>query len=359
MKRSRSGSFRRAVVEAARPLVLDYIRQRGRDRRSQSAPPDRSASNRRRRAARGNPVQVAISGGNSGGNPKPQRMKTKRKGKPVKTLKQLKKKVNKIAKNLNCNNSVFNSFSSDSFSLSSAINRCGLGSYIFIGPAEIEATLAKIPYANIATLGTRQEVNVTGAYQHTKWCVKTSTKYCIRNNYLHPVVVDAYVCKPKSSTGVGPHTQVDNGFDRMAVAGGIINRNPSLYPTHSKLFVDGWKILRHEKVTLEAGSEIIMAHYETFKNYDPKYCDIYTDPYLPKYSRHLMVRIQGVCAHDVTNDSLVGISEAKVDIVMFRKIQIVYPGNFAPLQTIADSIQMDAVADDEVAAQNGIVHDDL
>lgn len=362
-KRTRSGWIRswtrrtaRAAWDAGRPLLLDYMRSNG-PPRSGSAPP--RSSRLRRKKAKNNLVQVAVSGSNNGGNPKPKKHSSKRGSKPIRTLKQLKKKVVKISKMLNCNNSVFNSFENDAFTLASAINRCAYGSYRFIGQQEIEVALQKLPYANPATLGTKQEVNVVGAAQPTKWCVKTSSKFCVRNNYLHPVVVDAYMCRPKNATGNAPHTQVTNGFGQMEVLGTVTALNPSLYPSHSKLFNDGWKITRHEKVTLEAGAEIILSHYETFKNYDHKYWDIYTSTYQPKYSRMLMLRIQGVCGHDVVNPDLVGITEAKVDIVCFRKVQIIYPGNFAPLQTIADVIGFDAVADDEVAVQNGIVHDDL
>lgn len=361
MKRSRSGGIRRVAHDAwrvVRPLAYELIRGTGRDLRRSRSLPSRSSRSRSRRANRVNPVKVSYSGG-PGVNPKPKRHKIKNRVKPVRTLKQLKKKVNKISRNLNCNNSVFNYFKSDAFSQASAINRCGYGSYEFITAGAINDALGNVPYANIATLATKQEVNVTGTAQPTKWCIKTSAKYCLRNNYLHPVVLDCYVCKPKNATGVLPHVQVANGLTTMATTAGVVTNGTSLYPTHSKLFNDGWKVLRHEKVTLEAGSEIIMAHYETFKNFDNRYLAIYTETYTPKYTRILMVRMQGVCGHDVADATKVGITEAQIDIVLHRKIQIVYPGNFAPLQTIHPVISLDAVADDEVAMQNGIIHDDL
>lgn len=346
---SRVGNFVRGAYNAyrvARPIA-SYI---GKRLRSQSAGP----AARRRRA---NPVRFAVSGGDSGGMPKPIRHSGRKGNKSVKTLSQLKKKVMKMSKLVNCNNSVFNAFENDAFTLTSAINRCNYGSFTMIDAAAMETALASLPATT--TIGSRAQVNATTTPQPNKWCIKTSSKFCIRNNYLHPLVLDAYIVKPKTASNSSPSTVIGTGLTAMAISAGIIDINTSFYPSHSKYFVDGWKTLRHEKVTLEAGAEIVLSHYETFRNYDTKYADINTQTYLPKYSRVLMLRIQGVCSHDVTTSTLVGISEAQVDIVMHRKVQIIYPGNLAPIQTVMNTIGLDAVLDDEVAAQGGIIHDEL
>lgn len=304
-------------------------------------------------------VYAAVSGGNTGGNLRRIKRKYSRKGSSKKTLKSLSKKVNKLTKKVNINYSRFDSFQNDAYSLASAINRCNYGSYDLTTPGSIEAALAKLPYANPADFATKDDLNTLGMSKPAKWHVKTHARHCIRNNYLHPVTVDIYVVQPKVDTSNSPSTSVTTGLTAMEGESAVVTTSPSFYPTTSKYFVDAWKILRHEKRVLEAGAEFIVSHNETYPNYDHKFVDVNTATYLKRYSRVLLVRIQGVCSHDVTTATNVGWGEAQVDMIVQRKVTVLYPGNFIPIRGIADAISVDTIADDEVAVQDGAVHDEL
>lgn len=303
------------------------------------------------------PAYASTSGQNNG-NPRRLRSKARRRYRS-RGMKALKKTVGKLKAKVNCNFSRFIAFQNDAYTQTSAIARCSYGNYVFFDAAIVENALGKIPYIDPAAVATKSEMNTLVNTIPNKWCVKNHASFTLRNNYLHPVVIDTYVVKPKIASTVSPGVAVTTGLTNAGPTGGVVTTSTNLYPSHSKEFKDSWKVLKHQKQTLEAGGELILSYSEMFKGYDTKYVDTNTQTYLPKYSRCLLVRTQGVAAHDVTTSTSVSICETQLDILVKRKTEIIYPGGPIPLYRIIDTISLDTVGDDEVAAEGGAVHDEL
>lgn len=264
----------------------------------------------------------------------------------------VRKMVNRLKKVVNTNDSVFNSFTNDAATLVSGINNCAYSEFTICSPGSIETMLSKVPYTNPASAATKGEVNYTGLTIPNKWKLGVWCKWTFRNNFVKPVDICVYVVKPKNQTNQGPATAVTYGLTNMEGSSAITTTNCSFYPTHSKNFVDNWKIISSQKRSLEAGDEFTVTHAEKF-TYDNEYTDTYTLSHQPKYSRFVLVRIQGKVGHDATTTSLVGITAAQIDCVNFCKISIKYPGNAAPIQSIAQVNNLDPVVDDIVATHSG------
>lgn len=349
-------AFVRAVANGAARSVSNAFSS-GRSTSSGSSIPTFSSTSafsqpRRFRGPGRNMIATGVSGGANGGNHHMVRS-VRRSRRKTNTLRSVAKKVNKLTKKVSTNYSQFDSFSNDAFGLTSAINRCNYGFYTLMDASFIELTLAKIPWVNPAAVATKTDIDTTTVTKPTKFAVNTHARFCIRNNNLIPAVVDAYILQPKSDSAISPTAAISNGLAAMQGTAAVVDISPSFYPTTSKYFRDNWKIVRHVKRTIETGAEIILSHNEKF-TYDMLYKSTVTSLYKKKYTRILLVRTQGVCAHDLTTPGLVGWAASTLDMIIQRKISLTWPGNLVPIFGISDSIGVDALADDVVGVQEAM-----
>lgn len=279
--------------------------------------------------------KVSKTGGAASTNPSsgngPKVMKYKKKAKTAKaSLKTRIKKLEKTLKKQNWHHHVYKDTAT--FQVSCSTNLCGYNEGLLWRVANIELMLNSLPYTNVAAPGTNATFDATTIVPNTKWAIQCYAKAVMRNNYLFPIKVNCYICKPKVQTGTAPSAVVLTGITKIANPSISNNDQVDLFPSDSPDFHLLYKIIRSCSHELKTGDECIVPYSELIK-YDQEYQDLNTSNYNPPYSRFIMVRIQGVVCHDSTTDTNIGYASGKLDVVIHRTFKL-KKSSEAPQRTI-------------------------
>lgn len=263
-----------------------------------------------------------------GGNGKNIRRRKKKGGRRKKTFtKKLIKRVKKL-EHKSANTAQHIHKSTAVALCSAATNSFGFAELELVGVTTIEAVLDSLPQLNVAAPGTFTTTNMTSVTVPTKWRVECYAKALMRNNYLYPIIMDCYILQPKTNLANTPGSAVTNGLTLMGGGGGaqiVANTDHVFYPSLSKEFRDGWKIIKHHHQKLNSGDEMEMP-YSTKVWYDQEWQDRYTTTYTKKYSRIVLVRIQGCLGHETGVPSAnIGFTKAYLDICVERTFKVTYP----------------------------------
>lgn len=182
------------------------------------------------------------------------------------------------------------------------------------------------------------------------------SKFCVRNNNSIPAVVDIYCFRAKDDTSLTPvdcMTATDATY-------GITNAdiNVLTYPSDFDLVKRQWSMVKHARLTLQAGDETFMVH--TFKNdlYNPEMKDTLSTTYI-KGDIIWVCRCQGIIAHDATTEENIGYADAQVDLVNYMKFLVKYPSD-SVVHNIETSVNLDSLTVPEAAGPSvdAAVNDD-
>lgn len=218
------------------------------------------------------------------------------------------------------------------YRVGSLTNTAGYGSLHWINGADFNTTIDEVPYVDPTLPSTEKQFNMSVVSQPQKVKFSWTGKAVFRNNYLYPCDITIYLLAPKQDTNNSPGDDVQNGLTQLANAGITTWAAYNLYPTDSKRFVQGWKIIKMQKLRLQTGDEMTFHHSENF-TYDPKdYANIGTT-YQRKYSRVLFTRCSGVVAHESATPANVGTAPTELDVMATRKFVMHRPCE-APFETL-------------------------
>lgn len=216
--------------------------------------------------------------------------------------------------------------------LQSSINGCAYRDVNLITKESFIDTINQLPTTDHAIPAGGNQLDMTLIPNPAPLEIKSWCEVVIKNNYLYPVDVDCYIIKPRVDTNNTVLTCLSTGMTQLANPAITVYTDINYYPTDSKMFTDHYKILKACPTRrLSAGDEIVESYAEviTFDYKDKINNDL---SHRKKYDRYLLVRIQGTVCHDQTDNSFIGISSAKVDMILRRKFTVKYP-NDVPIKT--------------------------
>lgn len=205
---------------------------------------------------------------------------------------------------------------------------------------EMEAVLAQLRFfdpANPATLVNAS--GASGAYARDYLFKTIYTKTCIRNNYQVPARVTYYCCCPKEDTSITPVTAFTNGLTDQ---GNPTATSMLLHLTDSIQFNDLWRIAKSQTWTLMPGQEVSQIMSVKDVCYDPANTDEHTLAYQAKNRAYqIVIRVEGVIAHDSSVSTEQGFIAAGVDICNHTKYVVQYEAgvdlNFIYINDNADT----------------------
>lgn len=147
-------------------------------------------------------------------------------------------------------------------------------------------------------------------------------KMTFRNNYVAPVEIRCYKCKPKRDTSQGPLIYVDAG---LADQGDVSKDSPLMFPTDSRQFRDMYSTVTVKKI-LQPGKSLVVSDYQPFFQFDISTNQVHNTVYQRKQGGYiLMVRVTGVLGHDtVPVPDQVGVTQCGVDWIADTKYVIKY-----------------------------------
>lgn len=192
--------------------------------------------------------------------------------------------------------------------------------------SDIEVPLQQLRVFNPSSPGTYISMDFTSGTQMKEVEISLlKTVVTGRNNYNVPVTVTLYLCVPKNDTSIAPLTAYTNGLSQVS-DGSLNETNPMFKPWDSPQFRDLWYIKKTLKKTLQPGDEIYMEYKaKTPFTYDPSFVDSHGLIFQERYSCHAyLVNIDGPIAHDSVTTTLTGVSQAKIDFLLERHIDVRY-----------------------------------
>lgn len=202
----------------------------------------------------------------------------------------------------------------------------------------VESAITKLQYYNPSVPLTPIEADGnTGTYQRS-FRVSSSYSWTGRNSYQVPIWVDAWLCMPKSMSNNTPATSWQEGLTSkgIAVTATMIN------PYDSADFKNIWRIVKHKRRLLAAGTQMSMFHRAKPFNFDPSVrAEFPTFDYFPKWDgSSLLIRIEGAISHLSTDLSFIGSGVGGLDMVKNIFHTVTYDAGFnANLLEIVDGAQ--------------------
>lgn len=236
----------------------------------------------------------------------------------------------------------------DAWTHINAANQCAYSEYPAFDNALIESVLDDLPYVDRATTPALDTVDLRNQGLELNLGIRDIySKITARNNYAIPVIADLYMLQIKNQSDIADiATMLNTADDQLQVA--TASTNVMTHPSDFKLFNETFKVLKHQKATLDAGDEFVMTYTRKNHSYDTEYVDDLSNPTYYKGNIAFLLRTQGVVAHDATTDTNVGLGDGQLDVVLYRKFKLYYDGD-APFRTINITNSLDTVAAPETA----------
>ncbi len=257
---------------------------------------------------------------------KPALKRTKRKvavplGKKVKTLS---KKVSALSKKIESLNGEL-TYRDINYQVGTAgVNATAYLSVSFNSVAQIKTTVAQLRYYDIKIPGALLVVNLDDApFNINVDFTASSVSATIRANYQVPVKYIAYFMSVKSDTSLSP---VQIMTDQDADFSNANFLSPGLFPEDFEALTDLYRIKKLGMGIIDAGQEKTFSHRASGSfEWDPSFNDMHSDSYQPRYkSGFLVIRFQGVLAHDDVDGNLQGMTTTVIDIVNKKNQTIKY-----------------------------------
>lgn len=261
--------------------------------------------------------------------------RSKKKNQKV-TVQTLKKEVDSLKKDKKKNLAKHSFYQTAVARIACTSSRCAYTEVFMWNPDAIEEMLNSFPVFDTAAPATKTQSNMTTIQNPVNWDIDIWSEVVIKNNYLYPVDVTCYICRPKEDMSTSPSNACINGY--------ALKSNPTItdqldinfYPSDSSQFGDTWTIIKScSPKRLTAGDELV-EKYSDRVHYDQEDADLVSATYKRKHTVAVLIRIQGTCAHDATTVTNVGTSAGACDILVRRKLRVAFPA-IAPQETLENT----------------------
>lgn len=154
----------------------------------------------------------------------------------------------------------------------------------------------------------------------------------VKNNFHIPCEVKIYWFKSKGQHSSSVQALIASNDASLGVSDG--ETNPLTYPYDFPAVKQQWKLIKTDQSRLNGGDELIGTYTQKYDRYNPQTHDTVNTTY-QKDDVIAVIRLVGICGHDVTTDTQVGLAGGKVDYQFHRKAKVSYPSdaNFHFIET--------------------------
>lgn len=271
---------------------------------------------------KGEPLEVRIARGNR------IQYKSKYKKKGTSKRRTLKKRVDDLEKfKTNFSKKIFRELTYTKHSCND--NECAYTQFSAVTSLNLEGSVDNLRFLD-RSVGDDVEVSMINASAAIKRNIVFRDIYCAvraRNNYSIPCELTFYWFLTTENTDVSISSKITTSGTNLNISSPLTDLN--VYPSDLDVLKRSYKILRTEKVTLNAGDQAESKYTRHMKKYDPTYLDNLpaSEDANVKGDINCVIRIQGVLAHDTTTSSNVGRADASCDLEFYRKWSVVYPSD--------------------------------
>lgn len=212
--------------------------------------------------------------------------------------------------------------------------------------SEFEAVIANLQYYDPSNPGTLTTASgATGTFQRD--IMFKSIYNCVRarNNYIFPVRLTCYFFQCKGDTNISPNTYRTDGIADVTSSTSTL----LTYPTDSQSLMDQYALVKTLKKTLNPGDEFFGSIVHKDIKYDPSLSDSHTSEFQKRNKAGaILVRIEGIIAHNATTTSTVGTGPGQVDLDYRQTYTIEYPAG-AKIKRIFVQDDQNALASNEIS----------
>lgn len=212
--------------------------------------------------------------------------------------------------------------------INSGKNGCAYNTLNVCNWATLEAYSDNLKYLSLTGTPGENEVNLTNAAANATWQVLSYRNFYFqvvgRNNNTIPTNVRLYwlkVSEPTSSTPVAI-MNVDDQYVNVSSADTSIMNYFTDFPTASKKF----KLLKTDKFLVNPGDQFVKSIPLPDRKWSPTLKSVANNTY-QKGDYLLVMRVEGVIAHDAVSTSAIGIAESSIDYYIQLNFDIRYPSS--------------------------------
>lgn len=254
--------------------------------------------------------------------------KSKRKGA------SLKKKLNKLIKNMpKMSEHVYKNV--DGKGVACAENQCGYQTTRAWDVGLLSSAVQNLRFVVTTNtvgpvLGTGVIDPVTFAKTFGAYPIKCYSECQLRNNTLEQNVVDVYCMDCKKDTNSSPDVLINTYQPRslsIVTGGATNNTNVLMYPYDIPIMKEYWKCVHHEKVTLNPGDTYKMTTSDSFKLLADMLNHESGVTYVAKRSRVWLVRVQGGIGTIAATTSSAGYIASEVCYIVKSIFKFKYDGD--------------------------------
>jgi hypothetical protein len=204
------------------------------------------------------------------------------------------------------------------------VNECAYAFYPAFTDDIIDPALDVLPSTDNAGLKTDKDFSESQSTQGSRKFTINDIyiEFATRNNDLKGVHVDIYWVKAKEKTSNTIITNMDAMDADILRDGGPASTQLLTYP--SDYYNLDWKIIKHEKKYLNPGDEMHTFYTKKYHKHDPTIPQVDNTTYM-EGDVGVLVRLQGVLAHDSTTTTNVGTADAFIDHYMKTKFTVTWP----------------------------------
>jgi hypothetical protein len=257
------------------------------------------------------------------------RTKKSKRYKSVSKVSKLERRVKTLEKQENM--SICNRRYIDPSRISVVANQCSYTSLRLGTQGDYKTACDSLPMVDPGT-GSVVGVNANGALSNPILIKNAWARVEFRNNWSMPVRLDVYVCKCRNNTNNTPDLSLTNHDDDIQLSGTGNSyqeaaTNVVVFPTDLPVFNQKWKIIDHQKSHMQAGDEFQVSWSDKNIKFDPELSEGAATTYI-RGDVYLLIRLQGVVAHDKDITANIGYGDGALDIVRHRRYQVQFDGVF-------------------------------
>lgn len=195
--------------------------------------------------------------------------------------------------------------------LTSGKNVSITGQIVLNNLSDVNTQASALRYFDPATPGTLIVSDVGSASYSQKLDMKCSAKIIFKNSYQTPVMIRVAAMRPKTDTAVSPSSAFSDG---LVDVGGNADTSMLVYWSDSALLKSLYKSDGEKTATLVCGESIELNVNVGHWTFDPSVGDSQVYQYQKKLKACvLLVRLEGVIAHDSGTSANVGSMQGGVD----------------------------------------------
>lgn len=149
-----------------------------------------------------------------------------------------------------------------------------------------------------------------------KIMAKWKNTHHLKNNSTFECKINAWILTPKKKMVDTPLLNITEGLDDMKGEDSGWEGHLCIYPSHSKIFRDNWRVLSHKFFVLQPGATAQVGFKTGMMYFDPRTELRESTVYMPGRSRVILYRSEGAIVHGAASANDISSSVTNIDIIV-------------------------------------------